>query len=148
MSSANERRIVFGFSGVAYPLFLLLLFRSPSLLNLCQSLTIPLYLISRAPQLYTNYMTKSTGQLSAITFFANMLGSLVRLMDKQIRADPVLLIGFIISVSLNASLVAQIVMYRANTRRMNKLAAEAAAAKPTKADAQSAAPVAKPASSK
>jgi hypothetical protein len=66
--------------------------------------------------------------------------------DKDIRSDKILLTSFIISVSLNATLVLQILRYRSNTLRCNAAAAAAAAAHHTPASASAAASAQPPAS--
>jgi len=104
-------------STLFYPLLLLVLWRSKTLLALAQSATIPLYIVSRLPQLRANYINKSTGALPWITFAANGVGSMVRLCDPAVRADMLLSVGFVISVILNAALVGQIFAYRRNTQR-------------------------------
>jgi mannose-P-dolichol utilization defect protein 1 len=55
----------------------------PTLVNdqhlaMLQAATIPVTLLSRIPQIVSNFQSKSTGQLSALTIFLYFFGSLAR----------------------------------------------------------------------
>lgn len=52
-----------------------------------QSLTIPLFIASRVPQIVENFKTKNTGALSAITWTLNFVGSLGTPLAELIRTD-------------------------------------------------------------
>jgi mannose-P-dolichol utilization defect protein 1 len=87
--------------------------KQPRILETLQGLTIPLYVASRVPQVLKIARERSAGHLSAVTFAANLLGSVGRLYTTkhELGGDRVLVTGFIVSIALNALLVAQILYF-------------------------------------
>jgi len=84
----------------------------PSLLSLLQATTVPLSLISKAPQIASNHRHKSTGNLSAFAVFNAFFGCLARLFTtSQETGDSLMWWGFALAGALNAVLVAQMVVY-------------------------------------
>ena len=54
-------------------------------------------IVSRIPQMWQNYVTKNTGQLSSITYGLNLAGTLARIFTTmQAQAGAVMLRGFIL----------------------------------------------------
>jgi len=77
-----------------------------------QSLTIPLFAASRLPQIYTNYVMKSTGQLAFLTTLLNAAGSLARVFTTIEEVDDrLMLIGVSISTLLNGIIFIQMLLY-------------------------------------
>jgi len=89
------------------------LLKLPKLLNILQAFRNPLYCISRVPQIWQLYSTKTVGELSSVSFAVNLLGSVLRLFTCKHQAinDPSLLAGFWSSIILNALILIQIAMY-------------------------------------
>ncbi|OXB35071.1 hypothetical protein LQV05_001114 [Cryptococcus neoformans] len=83
-----------------------------SLLSILQAATLPLSLISKAPQIMTNYKYRSTGNLSAFAVFNNFFGCVARVFTtKQEVDDPLIFWGFASAAMLNAVLAVQMIMY-------------------------------------
>ncbi|XP_062521616.1 mannose-P-dolichol utilization defect 1 protein-like [Corticium candelabrum] len=81
------------------------------LINL-QATTIPVMTFSKSFQVWANYKNGNTGQLSAITTFLNLAGTLARIFTTlQEVNDALILFSFIISSTLNGTLAFQIVYY-------------------------------------
>lgn len=77
-----------------------------------QACTIPLSLLSKAPQILENHTNRSTGNLSAFAVFSALLGCLARLFTtKQEVNDPLIFWGFAGSALLNGVLALQMVIY-------------------------------------
>lgn len=77
---------------------------------------------SRIPQIVINYQNKSTGQLSALTFFLAMSGGISRLLTTfhNIPSDKgrdIMLTQFGVVVFLNFVIVMQCILYKAADRR-------------------------------
>ncbi|WWC68160.1 uncharacterized protein I206_102083 [Kwoniella pini CBS 10737] len=88
----------------------------PGMLALLQAATLPLSLISKAPQIISNHKHKSTGNLSAFAVFNALLGCLARLFTtKQEVDDPLIFWGFAGAALLNAVLALQMITYWKNT---------------------------------
>ncbi|KAJ3338051.1 hypothetical protein HDU93_010049 [Gonapodya sp. JEL0774] len=82
------------------------------LLGTLQGLTILIGIASRVPQIYSNYATRSVGQLSSITVFLISAGSVARVFTTlQEVNDPVLLVGAVVAALLNVVLASQCVLY-------------------------------------
>jgi mannose-P-dolichol utilization defect protein 1 len=80
--------------------------------QILQSLTTPLTIASRIPQIWQNYRSGSTGQLSFITWFLNLGGTLSRVFTTiQEVNDPLVLGGFLVAAILNGTIVLQILYY-------------------------------------
>lgn len=78
----------------------------------CQAMNIPIVLISKLMQAYTNYSNGSTGQLSAATGFLLFFGSLARIFTSiQETGDRTMIIMYICSTAANAVIAAQILYY-------------------------------------
>lgn len=80
----------------------------------------PIVLVStRGAQIRANYENKQTGAQSIATIAMNLVGSLVRIATtiKEIGFDFHILRSYGASVTLNAILFAQILMYRATTEK-------------------------------
>jgi mannose-P-dolichol utilization defect protein 1 len=83
-----------------------------SSVSFLQATTVPLSLISKAPQIASNYQLKSTGNLSAFAVFNAFFGCLARLFTtSQETGDSLMWWGFALAGALNAVLVAQMVIY-------------------------------------
>eukprot|EP01101_Sappina_pedata_P005444 TRINITY_DN2497_c0_g1_i1.p1 TRINITY_DN2497_c0_g1~~TRINITY_DN2497_c0_g1_i1.p1 ORF type:complete len:289 (+),score=123.08 TRINITY_DN2497_c0_g1_i1:2-868(+) len=81
-------------------------------LTVLQGLTIPLNVASRVPQIWLNFKQGDTGSLSFLTFFLNFGGAVARIFTTmQELADPLFLVGYILSAFLNGIIVLQIVYY-------------------------------------
>ncbi|WVQ80225.1 hypothetical protein IAT38_002330 [Cryptococcus sp. DSM 104549] len=82
------------------------------ILALLQAATLPLSLISKAPQIISNHRYRSTGNLSAFAVFNALLGCIARLFTtKQEVDDPLIFWGFAGAALLNAVLAAQMILY-------------------------------------
>lgn len=95
-------------------------------LQYMQTLTIPIALGSKIPQILTIAKNKSTGQLSAFAVFNYLLGSLARIYTTLTEVDdPLIFWGFLLSTGLNAILVFQMIYYwnsdSAGARQKKKL---------------------------
>jgi mannose-P-dolichol utilization defect protein 1 len=81
-------------------------------INWLYSVNLPIFLLSRAPQIIANQRAGTTGQLSVVTAFLNFAGSLARVFTTlQEVDDTLMLIGFVLGVSLNAVILAQIIVF-------------------------------------
>lgn len=103
---------------LAGPLTLLGLILMPSspiplpLLQALLTLTIPLALASKIPQILINYRTSSTGQLSSLLVFSSLLGCLARLFTTLAETgDSTLLLNFGSGSALNGILALQMILY-------------------------------------
>ncbi|EIW71052.1 hypothetical protein TREMEDRAFT_73172 [Tremella mesenterica DSM 1558] len=82
------------------------------LLSLLQAATLPLSLLSKAPQIMSNHAARSTGNLSAFAVFNALLGCLARLFTTyQEIDDPLVFWGFLSAAILNLVLATQMIMY-------------------------------------
>ncbi|XP_078053295.1 mannose-P-dolichol utilization defect 1 protein homolog [Augochlora pura] len=78
----------------------------------CQTMNIPIVLVSKFIQAYTNYSYGSTGQLSAVTGFMLFFGSLARIFTSvQETGDASMIIMYICSMLANAVIAFQILYY-------------------------------------
>ncbi|KAJ3037792.1 hypothetical protein HDV00_001293 [Rhizophlyctis rosea] len=86
---------------------------STNLLTTLQMSTIFLSIGSKLPQVWGNFVAKSTGQLSAITIFLQFAGSAARVFTTlQEIDDPVLLASNVIAFLLNVVILVQVIVYR------------------------------------
>lgn len=96
-------------------LTIILLPTSPVPLSVLQALltlTIPLSLSSKLPQILINHQKKSTGQLSSFLIFSSFLGCLARLFTTFTETgDPTLLFNFGAGTLLNGILSIQMISY-------------------------------------
>lgn len=82
-----------------------------------QTMTIPLALGSKIPQIMTIARNRSTGQLSAFAVFNYLLGSLARIYTTLTEVDdPLIFWGFLSSTVLNLVLVCQMIYYWNNQK--------------------------------
>lgn len=87
---------------------------------LLQSATIPITALARLPQIIKIWSAKSSGQVSILSLFLVMVGSLARLYTSSAEIkDPILLIGFSSTALLNTILFLQ-VLYFNNTSKKSK----------------------------
>ncbi|GJN93487.1 hypothetical protein Rhopal_006544-T1 [Rhodotorula paludigena] len=85
----------------------------PSTLAFLQTLTIPLALSSKLPQIVSNFRAGSTGQLSAFLVFNSLAGCLARVFTTRTETnDPVLFWGFALGALLNGVIALQMILYR------------------------------------
>lgn len=90
---------------------------SLTLLAQLQMLVIPLSVISRVPQIWSNFSNKTTGSLSFLTFFLNFGGAAARVFTTiKLVDDPLVLAGFVLSAVLNGTIVLQILYYGGNKK--------------------------------
>ncbi len=81
-------------------------------LKLLQAATVPLGVLSKLPQITTNYRARSTGQLSVIAVGSQIAGCLARLFTTATEVgDTMLFLGFAVALVLNCVLGAQVWMY-------------------------------------
>ncbi|KAM9960436.1 hypothetical protein ACTFIW_009576 [Dictyostelium discoideum] len=80
--------------------------------NLLLKLNIPLFIISKFPQIITIIKNKSVGQLSFITCFLNLAGSLARVFTtiKEVN-NPVILLSYGIGSFLNSIILILFFVY-------------------------------------
>lgn len=78
----------------------------------CQTMNIPIVLVSKFSQAYTNYSNGNTGQLSAITCFMLFFGSLARIFTSiQETGDVAMITMYVCSTLANGVIVAQLLYY-------------------------------------
>jgi mannose-P-dolichol utilization defect protein 1 len=84
-----------------------------SSLPLLQLLTLPISLFSKLPQIASNARAHSTGNLSAIAVFAQILGCAARLFttSAELGGDKYVLWGFGLALILNGIIGAQMLRY-------------------------------------
>ncbi|KAL2318504.1 hypothetical protein Fmac_032380 [Flemingia macrophylla] len=72
-----------------------------------------IFLFARIPQIWQNFSNKSTGELSFLTCFMNFGGSMVRVFTTiQENAPKTVLLGYVIGVATNFTILSQIVVYQ------------------------------------
>ncbi|GMH09166.1 hypothetical protein Nepgr_011006 [Nepenthes gracilis] len=72
-----------------------------------------IFLFARIPQIWANFKNKSTGQLSFLTCFMNFGGAMVRVFTSiQERAPTTVVLGSIIGVTTNGTILSQIIIYQ------------------------------------
>ncbi|XP_068141730.1 mannose-P-dolichol utilization defect 1 protein homolog [Drosophila tropicalis] len=82
------------------------------ILGTAQNCNIPILLVGKLSQAFTNYKAGSTGQLSAATCFMMFAGSLARIFTSiQETGDRTIIITFIASSFANGVIVAQLLYY-------------------------------------
>lgn len=108
------------FSTLAYALSNTSLVPS-STLSFLQTLTIPISLSSKVPQILSNFRNRSTGQLSAFLVFNSLAGCLARVFTTRTEtSDPLLFWGFLLSALLNAVIAIQMLVYPSDARSASK----------------------------
>jgi len=110
---AWEKLVLFVvFSAYSFVLFSGDRFMTPALWGITQSSNMFIMILSKIPQIITNFNAKSTGQLSFFTFLLNFLGGIARLGTVILETNDVMyLAGFVLSVFLNGIIVAQFLLY-------------------------------------
>ncbi|CAN4095356.1 unnamed protein product [Withania somnifera] len=75
-----------------------------------------IFLFARIPQIWKNFKSKSTGELSFLTFFMNFGGSMVRVFTSlQEKAPMSVALGSALGVLMNGTILTQIVTYQKPT---------------------------------
>ncbi|KAG4072374.1 hypothetical protein HA402_004306 [Bradysia odoriphaga] len=78
-----------------------------------QGFNIPIIVLGKLSQAYTNFQNGSTGQLSVITCFMLFFGSLARIFTSiQETGDTMMIMTYCFSAASNGVLVAQCIYYR------------------------------------
>lgn len=89
-------------------------------MSILQAATIPIAAISRLPQIFQVWSSSSSGQLSSISLFLTMAGSLARLYTSSAEVkDPILLIGYSSAALLNMILFLQVIL-NSNKKKVEK----------------------------
>jgi len=93
---------------------------SIEVLQTLQGSSLLIFTVSRLPQIWMNFKTKSTGQLALTTFFLNFAGSLARIFTtlKELQ-DTIILSGYIVGALLNGTILAQILVYGGGKKKIN-----------------------------
>ncbi|XP_055591770.1 mannose-P-dolichol utilization defect 1 protein homolog [Uranotaenia lowii] len=104
-------------------------------LLIAQGFNVPILLLGKLSQAYTNYKNGSTGQLSAVTCFMLLAGSLARIFTSiQETGDQMMIITYGCSSFANAVIVLQLLYYwNADKEARNKSADVAKKSNKTKA---------------
>jgi mannose-P-dolichol utilization defect 1 len=85
-----------------------------------QAATIPISALARLPQIFQVWSSDSAGQLSSISLFLTMAGSLARLYTSSAEVkDPILLIGYSSTALLNTILFLQVI-FASNKKSVEK----------------------------
>jgi len=110
-------------------------------LRTMQGLTIPVIVVSKLIQAVSNFRNKSTGQLSAITIFMLLGGSVARIFTSiQETGDQTIIMTYLAATAVNALIALQILWYwnspanKKTTKGAPKKAAAKAAPKSKKAE--------------
>lgn len=112
-----NRRLGATFGGLIAYLLILHCLTSPTMLSpwvmaSLYAITIPLSLASKIPQIYTNFVNKSTGQLSVFAVLNYFAGTTARVFTTMTELDdPLMLMGNLLASILNGVLVIQVFMY-------------------------------------
>ncbi|KAL1285404.1 Mannose-P-dolichol utilization defect 1 protein [Trichinella pseudospiralis] len=90
-----------------------------NVLDSVQMMTIVIMFIARAAQAVDNYIHKSTGQLSAVTFVLLLLGSLARIFTSiKETGDNMIIAQYMMSTLMNLFICLQIQLYWGNKRSL------------------------------
>lgn len=77
-----------------------------------QGFNVPILLVGKLTQAFTNYKNGSTGQLSAATCFMLFFGSMARIFTSiQETGDTMMIITYCVSTSANAVIISQLLYY-------------------------------------
>ncbi|EDR24673.1 hypothetical protein, conserved, partial [Entamoeba dispar SAW760] len=84
-----------------------------SLLEILQALTIPFFIIAKIPQIYSNFVEKSTGSLSLLTTLGLTAGNIIRIFTtlKEMDGDFTMLFSYTLGALVNIIIVTQILIY-------------------------------------
>ncbi|GAB9464991.1 Mannose-p-dolichol utilization defect 1 protein [Globisporangium polare] len=86
---------------------------------------IPVSIVARIPQIFSNFKQGHTGQLAFVTLVLNFGGSVARLFTTmQETGDPVQLLGFGVAILLNGTLVLQVLLFWGATNKALAVAAK------------------------
>ncbi|KAK9907948.1 hypothetical protein WJX75_000403 [Coccomyxa subellipsoidea] len=86
---------------------------TPAMIKVLYDLNNTIVLAARLPQIYQNYKSKSTGQLSGTVYVANFMGCIARIFTSlQEGGGYAMVRGFVLGLVLNGTLVSQIFLYR------------------------------------
>ncbi|XP_054791963.1 mannose-P-dolichol utilization defect 1 protein homolog 2-like isoform X2 [Prosopis cineraria] len=81
--------------------------------SLCKASQHAIFLFARIPQIWKNFSSKSTGELSFLTSFMNFGGSMVRVFTSiQENAPTSVILGSVLGVATNFTILSQIVIYQ------------------------------------
>lgn len=95
------------------------------------------FMAARLPQIWSNFRSGSTGQLSGATCFMNMAGGLARVFTSWREGGSALMVRqYLLGFSLNLTLFLQILYYGKEKRSKPRAARPAAAAKVAKPSRQ------------
>jgi mannose-P-dolichol utilization defect 1 len=90
-----------------------------------------LLIISRIPQIITNFLNKSTGQLAFFTFLLNFLGGIARLGTVLVEtSDFAYQLPYYIGTSLSGILVLQFLLYWNSSQEDKKVTQSSKGGKP------------------
>ncbi|KRY53680.1 Mannose-P-dolichol utilization defect 1 protein, partial [Trichinella britovi] len=90
-----------------------------NVLDSVQMMTIVIMFIARATQAVDNYIHKSTGQLSAVTYILLFLGSLARIFTSvKETGDNMIIAQYMMSTLMNLFICLQIQLYWGNKRSL------------------------------
>uniref|UniRef100_A0A8R1XWR9 Mannose-P-dolichol utilization defect 1 protein homolog n=1 Tax=Onchocerca volvulus TaxID=6282 RepID=A0A8R1XWR9_ONCVO len=93
---------------------------SVDMLALVQAITIPVVIVAKFLQIWTNYQQQSTGQLSVISLSLQFTGCLARIFTSLKETnDQLVIINYIIAALLNGIICVQYFLYR-NSAKMKK----------------------------
>ncbi|XP_060199393.1 mannose-P-dolichol utilization defect 1 protein homolog 2-like isoform X2 [Lycium barbarum] len=80
-----------------------------------------IFLFARIPQIWKNFKNRSTGELSLLTFFMNFGGSMIRVFTSlQEKAPMSVVMGSVIGVVMNGTILSQILLYQAPAPKKGK----------------------------
>jgi hypothetical protein len=91
----------------------------PDYYYLLMSVNQPVMIYSRGTQILTFYSCKHTGSMSLITTVMNLVGSMIRTLTTigEVGYDWALLSGYLMSIALNGTQVAQFMLYKEGTKK-------------------------------
>ncbi|XP_017038591.1 mannose-P-dolichol utilization defect 1 protein homolog [Drosophila kikkawai] len=111
----NGRKLQSGLFLVGYIILMYVLnsgLTPMSALFTIQSCNIPILLVGKLSQAYTNFQAGSTGQLSAATVIMMFAGSVARIFTSiQETGDTMIIVTFVASTFANAVILAQLIYY-------------------------------------
>ncbi|PVU91637.1 hypothetical protein BB561_004291 [Smittium simulii] len=96
---------------------------STHVLSTLQTLSIPVVISSRLPQIMKIHKEKSTGQLSAFAVFNYFFGTAARVFTTFVEVDnKIILVGYLLSFFTNTILAAQMIYYWSPKSKSSKTA--------------------------
>jgi hypothetical protein len=125
ISVLEKIALFFGYLAYSYLLFSGDHYLTQTHWDLVQKSSMFLMVASRVPQIITNFMNKSTGQLAFITFFLNFAGGLARLFTVMVEtSDFMYQLQYILGTVLSAILVVQFALYWNTGKKVTQKAPE------------------------